>query len=900
MLDPYQDWLGISKKQRPISCYQLLGLSTDELDRRTIERAAAKQLARIKAHQEGPHAAHAARLAKQIKQSAAVLLDPAKRLVYDTHLQKLAPKKEIPAELPSHADEEILEVEEVPEADLDFSAVAPKKPSEPKMANPAWLWAVVGSAATLAFLGVAAVLWWALTGKTENPSPKEFAQVSLPVQQAVTPPIATKKEPERVKTVAEPSPTAASKQPVPVSAPAPAAPIKEAPPPQPITPTPEPKTAPKPAKLPVPSAEVQAAAEKALKKQYAADYADTKPEGAQALAAKFLQPGRENRNDPAAWFVLLREARDLAMQAGSARMAIEAVDEMDQQFVIDAPAQKAQVLSTVSQAPGERAARSVAEAALGMIEPALAADDYDAAQRLIGIAETAAEKMKSHKKAKGIIAARETDIERYHKDYQEVIAARSTLKHQPNDTAANLRVGKYVCYFHGRWDEGLPFLHRGSDETLKGIAGKDLARPTETAAQIALADTWWGQADSLKDRDQLHCWQRAKYWYDQARPKAEAFQKDKVESRIKKAQDREAALATRLLPGSFYGRDIEDRVLLLRQGGGTMQSEEAVERGLKWLSLHQAKSGKWALDAFDQAGNCNCGDPGGKYEVAGTALALLPFLGHGNTHANGPYSATVNRGIRYLLSVQKHEGNFSDSAYENALATIALCEDYGLTRTGELRPRAQLAVNYIVRAQHQSGSWGYSAGTQGDLSVSGFQFTALKTAVYAGLFVPAPPLVNFTRFLESVADPNGIGYGYKTPSLTPSMTAVGLLCREYLGWGPTNPSLARGVNYVAHSYDPSNSAVRPGMYYLYYAGQVVHHFGDKEWQHWNARWRDWLIEMQDRGTTIKHQEGSWSPQGDPWVQAGGRIFVTSLALLNLEVYYLNVPLFNYTDTVLPE
>src|SRR5205814_6680701 len=55
-----------------------------------------------------------------------------------------------------------------------------------------------------------------------------------------------------------------------------------------------------------------------------------------AFAGKLLQPGRENRQDPAAWFVLLREARDLAAQGNGPRLATEAIREMDQFFVIDA------------------------------------------------------------------------------------------------------------------------------------------------------------------------------------------------------------------------------------------------------------------------------------------------------------------------------------------------------------------------------------------------------------------------------------------------------------------------------------------------------------------------------------------------------------------------------------
>ncbi len=38
-------------------------------------------------------------------------------------------------------------------------------------------------------------------------------------------------------------------------------------------------------------------------------------------------------------------------------------------------------------------------------------------------------------------------------------------------------------------------------------------------------------------------------------------------------------------------------------------------------------------------------------------------------------------------------------------------------------------------------------------------------------------------------------------------------------------------------------------------------------------------------------EGSWNPEGDEWGDAGGRLMVTSLSCLTLEVYYRYLPLY---------
>jgi hypothetical protein len=61
----------------------------------------------------------------------------------------------------------------------------------------------------------------------------------------------------------------------------------------------------------------------------------------------------------------------------------------------------------------------------------------------------------------------------------------------------------------------------------------------------------------------------------------------------------------------------------------------------------------------------------------------------------------------------------------------------------------------------------------------------------------------------------------------------------------------------------------------------------ENWELWNAAMRDALISKQDKGEDGKHahQKGSWSPSGDRYDRSGGRIMVTSLALLTLEIYY---------------
>jgi hypothetical protein len=52
-------------------------------------------------------------------------------------------------------------------------------------------------------------------------------------------------------------------------------------------------------------------------------------------------------------------------------------------------------------------------------------------------------------------------------------------------------------------------------------------------------------------------------------------------------------------------------------------------------------------------------------------------------------------------------------------------------------------------------------------------------------------------------------------------------------------------------------------------------------------------------TGLGCERGSWdpfSPQPDRWGTAGGRLFLTSLSVLTLEVYYRYLPLYKPSDT----
>ncbi|MGE0759215.1 MAG: prenyltransferase/squalene oxidase repeat-containing protein [Pirellulaceae bacterium] len=344
-------------------------------------------------------------------------------------------------------------------------------------------------------------------------------------------------------------------------------------------------------------------------------------------------------------------------------------------------------------------------------------------------------------------------------------------------------------------------------------------------------------------------------------------------------------------------RDPRIRTDVVRQEGGTTMTEAAVARGLLWLAEHQEEDGSWSLDRFNHRLGCSCGGTGSMHsDAAATYLALLPFLGAGQTHLVGRYQHHVSQGLRWTLAHQRDDGDLRGTSTGNAgmyaqgQGAIVLCEAYMMTGDETLRPPAQRAVQFIVAAQHIAGGWRYAPGQPGDTSVLGWQLMALQSARAAGLKVPEETLELAGQYLDSVSERGGSLYSYM-PGQAPThvMTAEALLCRMYLGWTLDSPALRDGIEYLVDRHLPRSRS--PNIYYWYYATQSLHHAGGKPWETWNAHMREVLVESQERRG---HAAGSWSPRGEH-ASAGGRIYMTSLAVCSLEVYYRHLPLFRQLD-----
>lgn len=286
-------------------------------------------------------------------------------------------------------------------------------------------------------------------------------------------------------------------------------------------------------RIPEPDPAAQKEAEKLIREIHKADYVRRSPQDLRDLARSLLREGLETKDDPAARFVLLREARELAAQGGDAVTAVAAVEEAAKTFAVDAVVLKAAALASAARAArGPNAAKDLAEACLEAADEAAAADRYDLAESLAGRAEAAA---KTSQDAALLDRARDgsREVAEAHREYQVFRAAEKTLESKPDDPAACLAVGKFHCFVKDDWAQGLPALARGGDPGLRAAAERETARPADPPSHVAAADAWWDLAEQERNPQWKSRFQnRARHWYEKALPALGGLTKARVENRL--------------------------------------------------------------------------------------------------------------------------------------------------------------------------------------------------------------------------------------------------------------------------------------------------------------------------------------------------------------------------------
>ena len=363
-----------------------------------------------------------------------------------------------------------------------------------------------------------------------------------------------------------------------------------------------------------------------------------------------------------------------------------------------------------------------------------------------------------------------------------------------------------------------------------------------------------------------------------------------------------APVVDRPLPAPYADRVGVRRAAAAAARGGSQETERAVQAALAWLAASQSTDGRWSAARHGAGveravqGHHRQG-AGARSDHGVTGLALLAFLGAGNTHRDGDHAAAVGRGIAFLVGRQRADGSLAGDAeffaalYCHGMATIAVAEACAMTGDESLRAPLERAVRHTLAMQHPvTGGWRYAPGDRGDTSQLGWQLMVLASARNAGVAGLEAAEARVAQFLQSVSSGAAGGLAaYRSgerPSLT--MTAEALYCRMLLGLPPDHPAAVEALDLIART-PPDRS--RPNAYAWYYATLASFHAGGPQWDRWNRSLQAALLPLQRRDGSVA--DGSWDP--DPvWGGHGGRVYATALAAMTLEVYYRHLPMHRQT------
>lgn len=306
-----------------------------------------------------------------------------------------------------------------------------------------------------------------------------------------------------------------------------------------------------------------------------------------------------------------------------------------------------------------------------------------------------------------------------------------------------------------------------------------------------------------------------------------------------------------------------------------------------WLVRHQGEDGNWSVlspwddPCWTQPGH-RAGDPQGT--VGTTALAILSFVSAGDSHRGGSTWEEIGAALAWLRERQGRDGSFvaaatAEADRDQALATAALVELYGVSRDWTLKGPAQRAVDVCLDGVLDR------VVDAPDPALGGWVLVALRHARLAALEVPDDGFARLraTFPIAEEAGPTALlahlwgGGSRRDPG---ARACAERLAAEALRWEPRAVDLQR----------------------WYLTTRALFEVGGRPWKAWRTALLDVLGGQQrpqvhsatpwgcgsgstpaDPPPPMDCREGSWDPIG-AWGAHFGRAGTTALARLCLAVY----------------
>jgi RNA polymerase sigma factor (sigma-70 family) len=275
---------------------------------------------------------------------------------------------------------------------------------------------------------------------------------------------------------------------------------------------------------------------------------------------------------------------------------------------------------------------------------------------------------------------------------------------------------------------------------------------------------------------------------------------------------------------------------------------------LRWLMSVQNANGSWGAASASLSGHSL--DP-----VGISGLSLLSFLSAGySAQSRDKLSGfsiceAVEKALGWLAAAQREDGSFTtrgDPALSQALATLALCENYGMKPTPGAKDSISRSLKILEGLQKPDGSWG-------DVFQSLWAALALKSAQLDEFPLDKAKFTLAENYFKSRLDS-----GADLP---------GMIGHVFLNGDMKHPAVAKTSSWVAVT--PPDLRQQDFAYW-YMGSLALYQYDGPKGEIWKA-WREGL-----RNTLLPSQEkdGRW-----PGATADLTLVQTSLGCLSLEVFY---------------
>ncbi len=569
--DPYYEWLGIPPAEQPPSHYRLLGIELFEENAGVIANAADRQMGHLRGFAAGKHSQLSQRLLNEVAAARVCLLNSDKKADYDEQLRQcIAPASPVPRAVPVAPAVAASQPSAIP-------AAAPRVPHEAaereyESGLPPF---VLPMASAFGLLVLAAIVWW-LSGLGGNPQEVAEGQQSGAEQNAGHPEIKPAVQPEDpesedskpgVSISAVPSdpqpaqPTESPSQPATPAMSDPAEPsatvetpdVTESPPdttqePMPVEPpVEEPAASPSPdvaqtpevsdlpgstadlsaepsplrpaetGRKPVPDRDAQQKVRQMVDETY--DTGAARSAAERVALVEQLAALVEKTEDSTERFVLLRCAAELATEAGEGKRMMQLVSQIAEEFEVDRLRVFAAMLDGYSKkVENEEQIGVLVQSSAPVIDEAIAVGRIDLADSLSAAVYRACQ-LAPGRAYRAEALGRRRKVQELRAQWDAMQAASAKLQANPNDAESHTVLGRWLCFTQGDWQQGLPHLAQGTDAELKDLAARELNAATiDASEQVALADGWWGVAETADPKVKGAILNHAADWYKQAEP----------------------------------------------------------------------------------------------------------------------------------------------------------------------------------------------------------------------------------------------------------------------------------------------------------------------------------------------------------------------------------------------